>query len=122
MDGAGRSGGGALLEDGRRQGGVPLGAGWGGGALQGGKIESADEWIFVERMGAPQRLFVLGAGDDAKPLVSMAALLGWSVTVADGRAQLARVERFPEAERVMVLDGSDGLGVCSEDAVVLMTT
>jgi xanthine dehydrogenase accessory factor len=91
------------------------------GALQRDKIESVNEEIFVERMVAPQRLFVLGAGDDAKPLVSMAALLGWSVTVADGRAQLAKVERFPEAERVMVLDGSDGLGVRSEDAVVLMT-
>jgi xanthine dehydrogenase accessory factor len=79
------------------------------------------EGRFVERMAAPQRLFVLGAGDDAKPLVSMAALLGWSVTVADGRSQLARVERFPEAERVVVLAGMDGLGICGDDAVVLMT-
>ncbi len=46
---------------------------------------------------APQRLVVLGAGDDAKPLVRMAAGMGWSVMVADGRAQLARAERFPEA-------------------------
>jgi xanthine dehydrogenase accessory factor len=89
------------------------------GILQQDTIEG--EEIFVERMVAPQRLFVLGAGDDAKPLVSMAALLGWSVTVADGRAQLARAERFPEAERVIVLDGSEGLGVRREDAVVLMT-
>ena len=59
------------------------------------------EEIFVERIAAPQRLFVLGAGDDAKPLVNMGALLGWSVTVMDGRAQLARAERFPEAERVV---------------------
>jgi xanthine dehydrogenase accessory factor len=90
-------------------------------ALQRDKVEGADDGIFFERMVVPQRLFVLGAGDDAKPLVSMAALLGWSVTVADGRAQLARAERFPEAERVIVLDGSNGLGVCGEDAVVLMT-
>ena len=69
------------------------------------------EGIFVERMRAPQRLFVLGAGDDAKPLVSMAALLGWSVTVVDGRAQLARAERFPEAERVTVLHLFDDLGI-----------
>jgi xanthine dehydrogenase accessory factor len=89
--------------------------------LQQGNIESAGGEIFVERMAVPQRLFVLGAGDDAKPLVSMAALLGWSVTVADGRAQLARAERFPEAERVVVLNGSDALEVRSEDAVVLMT-
>jgi xanthine dehydrogenase accessory factor len=83
--------------------------------------EKIDEEIFVERMVAPQRLFVLGAGDDAKPLVSMAALLGWSVVVADGRSQLARAERFPEAERVIVLDASEGLEVRHEDAVVLMT-
>ena len=80
------------------------------------------EGRFVEEMRPPQRLVVLGAGDDAKPLVSMAALLGWSVTVADGRAQLARAERFPEAERVVVL-GSDAeeLAVSALDAVVLMT-
>jgi xanthine/CO dehydrogenase XdhC/CoxF family maturation factor len=68
-------------------------------------------------------LFVLGAGDDAKPLVSMGALLGWSVTVMDGRAQLARAERFPEAERVLVVSSAstEVLGIRPEDAVVLMT-
>jgi xanthine dehydrogenase accessory factor len=91
------------------------------GILQRGNVESRGEEIFVEQMAAPQRLFVLGAGDDAKPLVSMAVLLGWSVTVADGRAQLARAERFPEAERVVALSGSDGLEIRGEDAVVLMT-
>lgn len=74
---------------------------------------------FVEELRAPQRLFVLGAGDDAKPLVSMAALLGWSVTVADGRAQLARRERFPEAQSV--LSSATDLDIRPEDAVVLMT-
>src|SRR5206468_4206582 len=48
----------------------------------------------------PQRLLVLGAGDDAKPVVTLAALLGWNVSVLDGRAQLARPERFPEAQGV----------------------
>jgi xanthine dehydrogenase accessory factor len=91
------------------------------GVLQRNKLESSNEEIFVERMAAPQRLFVLGAGDDAKPLVSMAALLGWSVTVADGRAQLAKAERFPEAERVVALRDVRELEICVEDAVVLMT-
>ena len=67
--------------------------------LRGG-FENLPAGIFGERAIAPQRLFLLGAGDDAKPLVSLAALLGWRVTVVDGRAQLARSERFPEAERV----------------------
>src|SRR5271154_2448571 len=73
------------------------------GVLRGDWTESMPEGIFVERIVAPQRLFVLGAGDDAKPLVRMAALLGWSVAVMDGRTQLARAERFPEAERVAVV-------------------
>jgi xanthine/CO dehydrogenase XdhC/CoxF family maturation factor len=81
------------------------------------------EGRFVEEMRGPQRLFVLGAGDDAKPVVSMAALLGWDVTVADGRGQLARTERFPDADRVVVLEdsGVSGLRIRAADAVVLMT-
>lgn len=84
---------------------------------------SLSDDIFVERITAPQRLFILGAGDDAKPLVRMAALLGWSVTVMDGRANLARPERFPEAERVMVVApaAAEVLRIGSTDAVVLMT-
>ncbi len=78
---------------------------------------------FAERLEAPQRLFVLGAGEDARPLVEMAALLGWSVTVADGRPQQARPERFPRAEQVLVLDAEDftRLGVTARDAAIVMT-
>ncbi len=76
------------------------------------------EGRFVESLEAPQRLFVMGAGDDARPLVTFAAELGWDVTVADGRAQLARSERFPLAARVC---GCDDLDVRPNDAVVLMT-
>jgi xanthine dehydrogenase accessory factor len=85
--------------------------------------ERMSDEIFSERITAPQRLFVLGAGDDAKPLVSMGALLGWHVTVMDGRAQLARSERFPEAERVAVVSSAspEVLGIRPDDAVVLMT-
>jgi xanthine/CO dehydrogenase XdhC/CoxF family maturation factor len=53
----------------------------------------------------------------------MTAMMGWSVIVADGRTHLVRKERFPEAERVVALedDGFDKLGVCHDDAVVVMT-
>jgi xanthine dehydrogenase accessory factor len=82
-----------------------------------------NEAIFVERIAPPQRLFVLGAGDDAKPLVSMGALLGWSVIVMDGRAHMARAERFPPAERVVAISShsAEVREIRSEDAVVLMT-
>src|SRR5665213_3541400 len=55
--------------------------------------------IYVHHLTPPQRLIVLGAGEDAKPVVTMASLLGWRVLVADGRAQLAQTARFPEAEQ-----------------------
>jgi xanthine/CO dehydrogenase XdhC/CoxF family maturation factor len=93
------------------------------GVLRKGWVESMPEDMFVEKIIAPQRLFVLGAGDDAKPVIKMAALLGWNVTVLDGRAQLARPERFPEADRVVTASSSsaDVQGIRPEDAVVLMT-
>jgi len=94
-------------------------------ANHGESVFEDGEGLYVERLAAPQRLFVLGAGDDAKPVVTMAALLGWSVVVADGRPQLARRERFPEAECVVTIS-SDGksverFGMRAADAVVLMT-
>ncbi len=71
-----------------------------------------------ERLEAPQRLVVFGAGDDAQPMVQMASLLGWDVVVVDGRASWARAERFPEALRVVV---GEGFEVRAKDAVVVMT-
>lgn len=76
---------------------------------------------FVEQFDPPPRLFVFGAGDDAKPVVRLGALLGWTVIVADGRAQLARADRFPEAERVLVVQSAAEVGVGSRDSCVIMT-
>ncbi len=92
------------------------------GAEQSG-AEGLPEGVFIERIAAPQRLFVFGAGDDAKPLVSMAALLGWHVVVMDRRAQLARPERFPEAKQVEAVSVSSlgTMAIGPDDAVVLMT-
>lgn len=60
--------------------------------------------LFVEYVRPPVSLTILGAGDDARPLAEFASKLGWNVTVADGRSHLARAERFPAADRVIVLD------------------
>ena len=86
-------------------------------------LEALPKEIFMERLVAPQRFFVLGAGDDAKPLVSMGAVLGWTMNILDCRAQLARPERFPEAENVRVIHSpsSDLQDIKRNDAVVLMT-
>jgi xanthine/CO dehydrogenase XdhC/CoxF family maturation factor len=84
-----------------------------------GGITGAD--VFAEWLEPPQRLIVLGAGDDAQPMVQMAALLGWSVIVADGRAQMARAERFPEAELVVCADSAAEFAIGARDAVVIMS-
>jgi xanthine dehydrogenase accessory factor len=82
---------------------------------------STESGIYIEHLRCPLRLFVLGAGNDAKAVVKMASLLGWRVTVADGRAQLARSERFPEAEDVIATNSVTDLGLTCEDAAIVMT-
>ncbi|HEY4010315.1 MAG TPA: XdhC family protein, partial [Acidobacteriaceae bacterium] len=87
-------------------------------ASEGGPVDGAtfDEWL-----EPPQRLLLLGAGDDAQPMARFADLLGWNVRVFDGRAQLARAERFPTAEAV---DAGGQFGDDTprpDDAVVIMT-
>ena len=80
--------------------------------------------IFVEWIGPPQSLVVFGAGHDAIPLVNLAAQLGWRVTVADGRSDYARRERFPQAEHVVIMRACDLLRdvVIDRDAAVVMMT
>jgi xanthine dehydrogenase accessory factor len=81
--------------------------------------------VFVEPILPPQRLVILGAGNDVRPLERMAELLGWHIAVADGRAWLAQASRFPEAEQVLTLAENAGnldeLGLTDRDAVVLLT-
>jgi xanthine/CO dehydrogenase XdhC/CoxF family maturation factor len=84
--------------------------------------ESDFAGMFVERLVPPQRLFVFGAGDDTKPLVTMACTLGWSVTVIDGRPQLARKSRFPHTNtEVVSLPEAPIRWIGARDAVVIMT-
>ncbi|HEV2709493.1 MAG TPA: XdhC family protein [Edaphobacter sp.] len=76
----------------------------------------------VERLMPPQRLFVFGAGNDAKPLVTMACLLGWSVKVIDWRAHLARKNRFPQQNAEVISTPDAAIQqIDSRAAVVIMT-
>ncbi|WP_341304453.1 XdhC family protein [Pseudomonas sp. TMP25] len=60
--------------------------------------------VLLEYLPPARRLVIFGAGHDAQPLVRMAKLLGWHVTVIDGRAHFARAERFADADQVLVSD------------------
>ncbi len=80
--------------------------------------------VFVEWVAAPVPLVIFGAGHDAIPMVKFAKELGWHVTVADGRANYAKRERFPDADQVVVLGREDvlaGIEITRETVVVFMT-
>jgi xanthine/CO dehydrogenase XdhC/CoxF family maturation factor len=76
---------------------------------------------FLEVIAPPQSLSIFGAGDDAKPMVRMAALLGWNVTVVDSRAQWAKPERFPEAVCALCNTTLKDLDIGTRDAAVIMS-
>ncbi|TGE03797.1 XdhC family protein [Hymenobacter fodinae] len=59
--------------------------------------------VFLEVLRPALRLCVYGAGNDAQPFVSLAAALGWHVTVIDGRPRQATAARFPQAAQVRVV-------------------
>lgn len=77
--------------------------------------------FFCERVDPAPALWLFGAGDDAQPLVEFGHKLGWFVTVADGRSQLARPERFPFADQVLAMNPGSQIQPAAADAVVLMT-
>ena len=92
-----------------------------GHLLFGNSIER-EAMVFEEDLLPPQRLVLIGAGDDAQPMARMASLMGWRTVVVDGRAQWVRAERFPEADAVLHLPGPEAqAGVSSDDAVILMS-
>lgn len=80
--------------------------------------------LFAEYVAPPPAIFVFGAGDDAQPVAQMASSMGWEVTVADGRSNLATAARFSPASRVVVIDLADplrDLPIAPSDAAVLLT-
>ena len=89
-----------------------------------GAGKTGDIEVLLEYIPAPRRLVIFGAGHDALPLVSMARVQGWHVSVIDARPHFARALRFPMADRVLAapLQPLDELeAMVSDAAVVLMT-
>lgn len=57
---------------------------------------------FIEYLRPPVSLVVVGAGNDAIPMMQFAENLGWDVRIVDGRNTHARPERFVAACQVLV--------------------
>jgi len=65
-------------------------------------IEPLETNTYLHTFHAKPRLFVFGAGKDAIPLVKLASLAGFFVTITDWRADLCSIEYFPDAEQILV--------------------
>jgi xanthine dehydrogenase accessory factor len=57
---------------------------------------------FLELVEPPVSLVIVGAGNDAQPLAEIASVLGWQVTVIEGRSTHANKHRFPKAHQIIV--------------------
>ena len=79
---------------------------------------------FVEFIPPVISLVIFGAGNDAIPLVKMAALLGWKTTIVDGRSGYATNSRFPLADNLLMAKPDEALknlNIDEQTVFVLMT-
>ncbi len=72
------------------------------GAAEGvARLDAADGSWLVARPAEPADFLVYGGVDVAAPLVTLARMAGYRVTVVDARPAFARIERFPDAHEVV---------------------
>jgi len=79
-------------------------------------IEQTTCTAFIEYIEPPVSVVIAGAGNDVKPLVEIAAMLGWKVTVVDGRFSYATAERFLQADKVSYSRPEDILSKIETDS------
>lgn len=88
------------------------------------EIDKHETDLLIEYIPPPVRLVIAGAGNDVKPLVNMAAILGWETIVVDGRKTHAMAKRFPAADKVLVMKPAELASAIASDrytAYALMT-
>ena len=64
--------------------------------------ENSEVEALIEYIAPPVSLVIVGAGNDVQPLVKMVEILGWDITIAEGRATHATKKRFPKAKQILV--------------------
>ena len=87
-------------------------------------VEEGGITSLVIPINLPPRLLVLGAGPDAMPLVEIAAMMSWQVSVLDHRPAYAVADRFPQARRVVLNPAGElsrELAAARYDAAVVMS-
>lgn len=86
--------------------------------------EQGEIGVFLEVLKPAPALVLVGAGNDAMPLVRMGKEMGWVLTVVDGRPGYGTRQRFPEADAVVVArpEQVPQLVPLQEDTLVVLMT
>jgi xanthine/CO dehydrogenase XdhC/CoxF family maturation factor len=71
--------------------------------------ERGPNTIFVDALSPPPSLLIFGAGDDSRPLASLAHEAGFQVTVVDHRRGFLTPERFAPPSRLVLRRASEGV-------------
>ncbi|SEW25079.1 CTP:molybdopterin cytidylyltransferase MocA [Chitinophaga sp. YR573] len=79
--------------------------------------------VFFEFLIPGPALVVAGAGNDVLPLAHMAAILGWELTLIDGRPSYATSARFPSCQVIVAKpeEALQSVTIDEQTAVVLMS-
>ena len=87
-------------------------------------IREVDGVRYVRRFVPAERLIILGGGHVSQALCSVAAMLDFTVVVADDRPDFANRDRFPQAARILCDDFAhaiDALAIGPGDYVCIVT-
>jgi xanthine/CO dehydrogenase XdhC/CoxF family maturation factor len=63
--------------------------------------------VFIAAVTPPPHLLLLGGGPDARPVATLAAFLGWRITVVEHRAAYLLPERFPPSTKLVATHPAD---------------
>jgi xanthine dehydrogenase accessory factor len=94
------------------------------GTPPGTELAKRDGDHFEEPFRRPAHLVIIGAIHIAIPLHRLAKVMGYRVTVVDARAKFATIERFPEADELVVAWPDEAMAkihVDSSTYIVILT-
>jgi len=79
---------------------------------------------FIELLQPTVSLLIFGAGNDAIPLTQLVSVLGWHITLIDGRINYATEQRFPLAHQIIVAKPEQALNdiILDNRTVAIMMT
>ncbi len=80
---------------------------------------------FVEPTFSPGTVFLFGAGHVSRPVAELANMVGFSTVVLDDREEFANKDRFPKADRIIVIPSYEnlfsGLDIDRDSYLVIVT-